>query len=692
MIDGNGNLNFDAKPIRSTNGSRVTSTTNGADDFASTNLASAPTTACFPAAKDTGQSPNAPAQVRDRISFLVEEPNGRDARGMVSGERPERELQSSPIETPARSVLLPGDWRSEEANRRQRVLQTYWALVEQGVSQTAACKKIGEPYTNVWRYEARFNAAVEAGLPSWEGLLPRTHESGRKPKFLPTADEIACVREIYVRLNESRVRGRGLGSSKVTSFRLAAKSEDPRITELFRAAVLGRKNKTIPPSFARLLDVPSSVLHKARDWNSTMTSHISTPRGMHFINAAGAEVPLRAGSIFESDDGTVNFPVWIPWPFGGDKCSDKFGVKLGRFQLLPVVDRRTRFCPMWNFVVRAKSSYRGEDVVALFGSCFADVGLPEALCLERGSWESNLVKSAMEMAGVTVIRAWEPKQKNAVENFFDRLWTPLSLLPGDVGRRRGENVDNTDDIMRCADGRLDPREKFLSVEAACRCIGNAVSFINSEPVSSNTFGTWIPQAMFHDQTDGGNRLTKLNPAHALFFSREQRTWTVRAGCVGGKVPTPMLDFPVYFQTPEMWEFEGCELKCFFDPFTDPCLGTLVLQNDWRSFRRGHVVARNVPSLEMPPQAVLADDWQRGEELERTLEVRKAMAKAVRTETWNWLGGRRSEARDGQGNVARMENGTVLPASRPTIAAPVQRDGGVAATRRTEDSYAALFGG
>ena len=563
------------------------------------------------------------------------------------------------------------EWQVTEANRRLQLLQAFWKLLDEGVSRAKAAKRVGVPYVSLWRWEKEVKFVEAAGTAATDeqildALMPKTDECGRKPEYLPDAGELAVVNAIYIRLNDSRVRGRGLGSSKVTAFRLAAKSEDPRIGEMFRGVVLKRKSKTVPPSWLRLLDVPAAVLDVSRDRSSLMRSHISTPRGMTYINAAGQELPLRAGSIFESDDGTVNFPVWIPWPYGGDKCSDKFGVKTGRFQLLPIVDRRSRMCVAWHFVIRAKSSYRGEDCVAVFGDCFYDIGMPEALCLERGSWESELVSAALRMINLPVIRAWEPKQKNAVENFFDRLWTPLSLLPGDVGRRRGENKENTDLVLQCEAGRRDPREHFLAVGTAATGMANAVAFVNSEPVESSTgWGRWVPEQLFMDQTEGCGKLRRLPSQMRIFFSREQREWTVRGNVVGGPVNTPMLSFPVYFQCEEIWEFEGCRLKAFFDPFSDNVKATLVLMEDeWRSYKRGHVIARDVPALERPPQAVLAADWSRSDELERGLAIRKAMAKAVRTEYWNFRGGRRSEARDGFGNSA-VRTDAPREGTRPT---------------------------
>jgi hypothetical protein len=524
-------------------------------------------------------------------------------------------------------------------NFEARLLEGWLELKALGVKRTEAARTLGTSAIKLWRLENPDKR--------------HRKDAGRKPALMPTPDELALVRSIYVRLNESRVRGRGMGSSKVEAYRLAASSANEAIGEAFRRVILRRRSRSIPPSWERLLDVPSSVLDSVRDKKSTMSAWVSTPRGRTFIDAAGQERELLAGCIFESDDGTVNFPVWIPWPYKDDRCSQRFGVRVGRFQLLPIVDVRTRLCVAWHYIIRSKSSYRAEDIVALFGDCFGRVGIPEAMRLERGSWESTMVRSALELAGVRTLTAWESKQKNAVESWFDRIWTPLSLLPGDVGRTRGENVENTKCLMACEEGRRDPRECFCSAEQAVAAIGNAVSYVNGDLHESDVWGKWIPQQLYAEQTQG-RALPLLKAEDAILFSREQRVWTVRKGCVGGRVATPMLEFPVYFQCVELWEFEGCKVRCFFDPFAADCVSTIVLEDEWRGCKPGHIIAQAVPALEMAPAAILADDYTQTEEMRKSLEVRKAIAKAVRTEKWNFLGHRSAEARDGYGNVSRVD--------------------------------------
>jgi hypothetical protein len=543
-------------------------------------------------------------------------------------------------------------------SERLRVVEEWLRLREEGLTREQAAPIVGVSAIKLWRYHRIYE---EHGS---NGLYPGFARSGRRPDVLPGSDELRVVKGIFIRLNTGKNR-----SSKIAAFRMAAQSDDPAITETFRGFVLRRRTKALPASWMRLLDTPTSVIHRKRDPKSTMGAYISTPRNNTFVDFDGIEKPLRCGTIFESDDGTVNFPVWLKWPFGGDKCSDKYGVKVGRFQLLPVIDVFSGFIPSFDFIVRPQSSYRGEDVMALFGRVFSSIGRPEVLRLERGAWESNIVRDALKLANVPVFNAWHSKQKSCIENGFNRLWTPLSLLPGDVGRTRGEDAVNTKLLMECADGRRDPRNHFLEVSEATKRIGGAVQWCNSEPRQSYAWGQWVPERRWNDQI-GERPLSKLAPELQVFFKREQREWTARKGLVGGKVAGPQMTFPIWFQFPELWEFDGCRVKCFFDPYESPCLGTIVLQDAWRGYKPGHVIARDVQALDLPPQVVLCKDGFDDADGQKGLAIRKAVSNAIRTETWDYLGGRTSAARDGLGNSTKIEHGSRTNISAP---APARKD-------------------
>ena len=139
------------------------------------------------------------------------------------------------------------------------------------------------------------------------------------------------------------------------------------------------------------------------------------------------------------------------------------------------------------------------------------------------------------------------------------------------------------------------------------------------------------------------------------------------------------------------------MKCYFDPYAEQVTGTLVLADEWRSCKPGTIIARDVPALDLPPQAVLAEDWTDASR-ERSLAIRKAISAAVRTEAWSWGGRRTSEARDGLGNVARRDVAGARGLVRADEPEPTRAVRKVETTRaalpevRTRDSVAALFGG
>ncbi len=212
--------------------------------------------------------------------------------------------------------------------------------------------------------------------------------------------------------------------------------------------------------------------------------------------------------------------------------------------------------------------------------------------------------------------------------------------------------------------------------------------VNGEPIESRTWGSWIPQERYEAQMAEAP-LPSMDTSLRMLFSREQRTWTVRGNSLGGNVEGPLIKFPIWFQCHELWEFEGCKVKCFFDPYATEVCGTLVLQDEWRSYKPGHVIAREVPALDLPPQAVLQEGWT-DDAREKSLAIRKAISKAVRTEARNWRGGAVSEARDGLGNTAvRTQNSelkTQNSGSRSTIpaAAPLPKRRSILAAPTSEE--------
>jgi hypothetical protein len=171
---------------------------------------------------------------------------------------------------------------------------------------------------------------------------------------------------------------------------------------------------------------------------ATQSHRNNTEAGLTYLNAPGSTMWLndpetgrrtfvRAGDIVEADDGTINFPVCVPWEIGGDKCSDKFGVKVGRYQWLRSVDVASRFKPAYVYVCRPRGSYRAEDILTLIHAICRQYGIPRQFRFEKGSWLSKRVTDLIARLGAHLHTVHSPRQKPYVEGGFNQAWTKLSF-------------------------------------------------------------------------------------------------------------------------------------------------------------------------------------------------------------------------------------------------------------------------
>ncbi len=193
--------------------------------------------------------------------------------------------------------------------------------------------------------------------------------------------------------------------------------------------------------------LPAVARELARKANALVALHRQGERG---LTSKGAYSPggLRndamhatrraiAGERASWDDATVNFGVVIPWTYGGCKLSEKYGVKLGRFQLLLVHDEATSYVPAWSHVIRESQAYRGTDVAEAVMRVSRDVCLWENLVLEGGVWQGRRMQRVMEGMRMiytftaAVLWEWEGRE---VEIYFDPLaeW-PLHATIAKVG-------------------------------------------------------------------------------------------------------------------------------------------------------------------------------------------------------------------------------------------------------------------
>jgi hypothetical protein len=272
---------------------------------------------------------------------------------------------------------------------------------------------------------------------------------------------------------------------------------------------------------------------------------------------------------------------------------------VGRYQLLPLIDVRTDRVMAWQYTMRSKDSYRGDDIVALYNDAFNLCGyIPAEMVSEGGSWQSKRVLEFLRVAGVKVIDAKGRPHQKVIEPWFGKLWTQLSLRSdGQIGRYRGEMKRETDLLMRCQAGSLDPRRVFPSLEQAMNAIEWAMGFLNGEPASSKEYGSWVPETE-HARSLAEHPRPRYVMDLSYLAARVRAQVTVRRfGMVSVTAESP-LGFPrkYHFSGADLAPYNRARVWVHFDPMTSPVEATVTLADDFEDTRAGTIVARALPCM------------------------------------------------------------------------------------------------
>ena len=191
----------------------------------------------------------------------------------------------------------------------------------------------------------------------------------------------------------------------------------------------------------------------------------------------------------------------------------------------------------------------------------------------------------------------------------------------------------------------------------------AIGHLNAEPVESKKYGRWVPQAAHQAGLAQAPR-PRLETNLFYFAAPVVERRLVRRNMVGVKCASPWGEsFPYHFATDALWDFEGCYVKVYFDPYDSPLAATLVLDQEHHGLKPGHVISTRAPVLEDAPEVLQLIEGTSAElnlsGLDRAIKMRKQIHAAIRTE-YRALGfggravARTSEARDGRGQRARIE--------------------------------------
>jgi len=309
----------------------------------------------------------------------------------------------------------------------------------------------------------------------------------------------------------------------------------------------------------------------------------------------------RAGDELTADDGTINFPVCIPWvdkrgtAISAGECQDRYGVIVGRFQWLPAMDVGTRFCPGWVFVARPRSSYRGVDVLTLMRGLIVQHGVWGQYAFERGVWKSKLVTDAIKLLKSDLKTVHSPHAGGKVfaEIGFNGAWTKLSAhFPQcDLGRFAGDTELTNRTLQACRAGHQDPRRVFPMLADVMRAFDVMTKERNATPVSTAGHGRWVPEERWAQQL-AERPMRKLAPEMAFVFEPYAFTWKVRGMLVGGRVPLfEDMSVPFDFDAGRLMEFDGARVRVHFDPLAPKCIGRRCWRRILRVAGRGRCWGR-----------------------------------------------------------------------------------------------------
>jgi hypothetical protein len=500
---------------------------------------------------------------------------------------------------------------------------------------------------------------------------PQNHKAGRPPKHPFTPEQIAQIKAIALPINRNykdtsipeAVR-RYVGSSDP----LARLPGEGSAQDIFR----DREERGLPlltDAQRAQVSLTELQVRAYRSPNEANLDYVQSPGSLMLTRdpVTGEERFWQPGEAYTIDDGSINFGCCVPMERPGDKCWEKFGVIVGRFQFIPVVDHRTRAILGFSYTARPRDSYRAEDLTATMQTVFAEHGLPRVMFLEYGVSDSRLVNETLARAGVEARHVKSPHEK-VVEKAFDLLWTKLSSMPGQVGRFRGEMEDENALLTACKQGQKDPRKYFPTLPEVLKALRQAVAEQNAQWMNSPQYGRWQPGPWF--ARDAHKATRKLHPQDAWMFSPViTRPLIVRGFCVQTSVPL-MAGFSLkfHFGADFLADHIGDEVILHFNPFAPDCeamvvharsgqlLGPAEQINRHARFTRrafgygadpdiGHIAARkHAQALHRTVAAIKVGTVEVGSVAPRGPSGQIASATA--------------EHRDGLGNLVRAEVGTV----------------------------------
>lgn len=477
---------------------------------------------------------------------------------------------------------------------RAKVVQAIRREVERGATVRDACRNVGVSAGWYARWSARMDEAGMDGLAD----LART---GRPPAIELTQEEVDYLRKAYLRSN---LRD-GAGSMTLAARWAAKEDGSPLRTEVREAILAERSSKhALPIAVRRACRACGAEVRRYRDNKAGQNDGIYLPGWLRMAEDGSRR--LYPGERQVWDDATVNVGVVVPWARGGDKCSERWGVRIARFQLLLGLDCATDMVVGYSYVMRANDAYGAADVVSALHKVWQLAGYaPKECVMEGGAWQAGRTLDFLSMAGVGMISAKGRPNQKLVEGFFNRLWTVLSVsLPagGQVGRFRGEMAAENDLWRRCREGVEDPRLHFPLLTEFLGALDRGITYLNDERMESREYGSWVPAEVYKGQAEKGQRLVPGLWRFALPV-REERVIS-REGMVRVRCESPFgWPHTYHFASDKAWEFEGAPVIVSFDPEQPGRGAILELARRWNNLPAGRVIDEAAACISAAPELV-----------------------------------------------------------------------------------------
>lgn len=547
--------------------------------------------------------------------------------------------------------------------RETAIIEIRDRMQDRGLSASAAAREAGIPRASFDRWSARYDVG---GL---EALEDNYANCGRKPLATLDAVELNAARKLYLET----------GSVTAALGMLAASPECSQ--ETADAITKKRRSKHIitPTLRKQISSVPQAVLDYHKSPKKVTREAFINPRSLSFIGKDRTEQRILPGMFCERDDMSNNFLFWVDWPWGGDPCSDKYGVRIARGQNLLHIDVGSLRFLSYLLLVRLRDSYRADDIWQWVGQSYRDIGIPEiGERWERGIWQAKKLQGTPIEGGHTdqetrlggiaglgrKIITSQPPTTKIIENRFRYFQRVCATIPGQIGASRGEMEKVNKIWTACREGRRDPRDYFLSYEDTCRQLDAKLQWVNSESVEGTIYHG-IPNDLWVRE-GGDQRMTRLTAGQSHLFARDRHVVTINKGhALIRKTAPDGKRQGWYFYHENLWRLEGRRVALYMDDFA-PATGATIVAAEGQS--AGEVICQG-EMVDGCPQFALSltsdiDDTRACDAIER----RKKFGNAVRAE-YRALGinhtiAKGTYASDGRGRSGSAETSAPLQPAAP----------------------------